>query len=117
MPGSPTAPGWAGARDDAPAHVAFRKNDAAGSRDFQAFAAQGLAYVLPRRRFAATLAGDSARLGADAGRYSFTVADLRHLLLAGFDRRTDNHEFSQTGPWTLLDRMRSRPAPCPSGPY
>jgi hypothetical protein len=88
MPGSPTTPGWAGARDIAPTHVAFRKNDAVGTRDFQAFAAQWLAYVLPCRRFAATLAGADARLGADAGCYSFIVVDLHHLLLAGFDRRT-----------------------------
>jgi hypothetical protein len=34
----------------------------------QAFAAQRLAYVLPYRRFACTLAGADARLGADADR-------------------------------------------------
>jgi hypothetical protein len=34
----------------------------------QAFAAQWLAYVLPYRRFACTLAGADARLGADADR-------------------------------------------------
>jgi len=50
------------------------------------------AAVLPYRRFAATLAGDSARLGADADRYSFTVVDLHHLLLAGLDRRTVSQE-------------------------
>jgi hypothetical protein len=36
------------------------------------------------RRFADTLAGACARLGADAVRYSFIVADFHHLLLAGF---------------------------------
>jgi hypothetical protein len=50
----------------------------------QVFAAQWLAYVLPCRRFADTLAGADARLGAGAGRYSFTVVDLHLLLLAGF---------------------------------
>ena len=35
------------------------------------------------RRFAAALAGSSARLGADADRYSFIAVDLHHLLLAG----------------------------------
>ena len=35
-------------------------------------------------RFARTLAGACARLGADAVRYSFTVVDFHHLLLAGF---------------------------------
>jgi len=55
---------------------------------FQAFAAQWLAYALPCRRFACTLAGADARLGADADRYSFIVVDSHHLLPAGFDRRT-----------------------------
>jgi hypothetical protein len=45
------------------------------------FAAPWLAYVLPYRRFADTLASGNARLGADADRYSFTVVDL-HLLLS-----------------------------------
>jgi hypothetical protein len=75
--------------DDAPIRVAFHENDHVGTRDYLAFAAQWLAYVLPCRRFAATLTGASARLGADAGRYSFIVVDLHHLLLAGFDRRTE----------------------------
>ena len=35
-----------------------------------------VAYALPCRRFAVTLAGASARLGADADRYSFTVVDF-----------------------------------------
>jgi hypothetical protein len=56
-------------------------------------AAQWLAYVLPYRRFADTLAGADARLGAGADRYSFTVVDLHLLLFAGFDRRTVNQEF------------------------
>ena len=38
---------------------------------------------LPYRRFADTLAEACARLGADVDRYSFTVMDLHHLLLAG----------------------------------
>ena len=45
--------------------------------------------MLPYRRFAVTLADADARLGAGADRYSFTVVDLHHLLLAGFDRRTN----------------------------
>jgi hypothetical protein len=48
-----------------------------------AFAAQWLAYALPYRRFAGTLADDDARLGADADRYSFIVSDFHRLLLAG----------------------------------
>jgi hypothetical protein len=52
--------------------------------------------VLPYRRFAVTLTGASARLGADADRYSFTVVDFHHLLLAGFDRRTRIQDFCIT---------------------
>ena len=54
-----------------------------GTRDISSFAAQWLAYALPCRRFAAALADDDARLGADVDRYSFIVVDLHHLLLAG----------------------------------
>src|SRR3954454_18183423 len=92
MPGSPTTPGWTGTRADAPVHVAFRDFDHVGTRDFQAFAAQWLAYALPCRRFAVTLTGANARLGADVDRYSFTVGDSHLLLFAGFDRRTKSLE-------------------------
>ena len=44
---------------------------------------QWLAYVLPYRRFADTLASASARLRAGADRYSFTVVDFHLLLFAG----------------------------------
>src|SRR3954468_22674667 len=44
---------------------------------------QWLAYVLPYRRFADTLASANARLRAGADRYSFTVVDFHLLLLAG----------------------------------
>ena len=64
MPVSLTTPGWAGARNNAPVHVAFRETDNVGTRNFQAFAAPWLAYVLPCRRFAVTLAGADARLGS-----------------------------------------------------
>jgi len=47
-----------------------------------------LAYVLPYRRFADTLADPHARLGADVEHYSFIAVDLHYLLLAGFYRRT-----------------------------
>ena len=84
MPVSLTTPGWADARNNASVHVAFRKTDDVGTRDFQAFAAQWLAYAFPYRRFDAALADCAARLGADAGCYSFIVADFHHLLPAGF---------------------------------
>ena len=92
MPGSSTTPGRTGARDDAPVHVAFRVSDHVGTRNYLAFAAQWLAYALPYRRFADTLAGANARLGADAVCYSFTVVDFHLLLFAGFDRRTRTQE-------------------------
>jgi len=68
MPGSWTTPGWAGARDCAPVHFAFRHVNDVGARDQTDFAAQWLAYMLPCRRFADPLAEACARLGADAGR-------------------------------------------------
>ncbi len=86
MPGSPTTPGWAGACDDVPVHVALRDSDHVGTQNFLAFAAPWLAYVLPCRRFADTLTSANARLGPD--RYSFTVVDLHIQLFAGFDWRT-----------------------------
>src|SRR3954465_6151768 len=100
MPGSPTTPGWTGTRADAPVHVAFRDSDHVGTRDYLAFAAQWLAYVLPYRRFADTLADASARLGADVARYAFTVEDFHLLLFAGFDRRTRNPE-NPVGEWGI----------------
>ena len=78
MPGSLTTPGRLGARDIVPMCVAFRLLDSVGTRKNSSFAAQWLACALPYRRFA--IAG--ARLGASAVRYSFTVADSHHLLLA-----------------------------------
>ena len=83
MPGSPTAPGQPGARASAPGHVAFRQRNGVGTRIDADFAAQWLAYALPDRRFARTLADADARLGAGVDRYSFTAVDLHHLLLAG----------------------------------
>jgi hypothetical protein len=100
VPESQTTPGWTSTRDDAPVHVAFRDSDHVGTQNFQAFAAPWLAHVLPCRRFADTLASASARLGADADRYSFTVEDFHLLLFAGFDRRTRSLEFE--APQALL---------------
>jgi hypothetical protein len=83
VPGSATAPGRPSACHNAPARVAFRFCYSVGTRNYLSFAAQWLACTSPRRRFAATLAGDCARLGANADRYSFIAMDLHHLLLAG----------------------------------
>jgi hypothetical protein len=63
--------------------MAFRPTDSVGTQIQVYFAAQWLAYTLPYRRFADTLAGACARLGVDADRYSFIAVDLHHLLLAG----------------------------------
>jgi hypothetical protein len=83
MPGSWTTPGRAGARAIASVRVAFRAFEHVGTQVAQVFAAQWLAYVLPYRRFADTLASAHARLRAGADRYSFTVGDFHLLLLAG----------------------------------
>jgi hypothetical protein len=84
MPGSATTPGRMGTRVIAPMRVAFHTCNGVGTRDNVSFTAPWLAYALPFRRFAGTLAGACARLGADAVRYSFIVADFHRLLLAGF---------------------------------
>ena len=84
MPGSSTTPGRLGTRDVAPMRVAFRLLYGVGTQIELPFAARWLAYALPYRRFACTFTGTCARLGADAVRYSFIVADFHHLLLAGF---------------------------------
>jgi hypothetical protein len=65
MPGSQTAPSWAGARNDAPVHIAFRNEYSVGARFSLTFAAQWLAYAIPCRRFADILTEVCARLGAD----------------------------------------------------
>ena len=83
MPGSPTAPGSPDTRAGAPGRVAFRVPNGVGTRNSCAFAAQWLASALPCRRFAAILTNGRARLGASVDRYSLTVMDLHHLLLAG----------------------------------
>ena len=76
MPGSATALGRAGARNSAPARVAFRQQNDVGTQKKADFAAQWLAYAIPYRRFAEVLADNCARLGADVVCYSFTVADF-----------------------------------------
>src|SRR4051812_11053167 len=83
MPGSRTTPGRAAARAIASVRVAFRAFEHVGTQVAQVFAAQWLAYVLPYRRFADTLASANARLRAGADRYSFTVVDFHLLLFAG----------------------------------
>ncbi len=83
MPGSQTALGRVGARNSAPARLAFRQRDGVGAQKKADFAAQWLAYAIPYRRFAEVLTDNCARLGADVVCYAFIVVDLHHLLLAG----------------------------------
>ena len=75
--------GSARARADARARIAFRHRNNAGTRDYRPFAAPWPACTLPCRRFAVSLTGADARLGASVGRYAFTVEDFHLLLLAG----------------------------------
>ena len=60
--------GSARARVDAHARMAFRHGNNVGTRDCRPFAAQWPACTLPCRRFAGTLAGTDARLGASVAR-------------------------------------------------
>ena len=83
MPGSQTALGWAGTRNNVPVHIAFRQQNGVGTQDDVDFAAQWLAYAIPCRRFAGILADTCARLGDDVVCYSFIAVDSHHLLLAG----------------------------------
>src|SRR5688500_7421091 len=99
MPGSWTSPDRPGARANALVRVAFRGGKRVGVRDYRTFAAQWLACTIPCRRFADTLAGAAARLGADVDRYSFIVVDSHHLLLASLPAHS--HAFC-CSPWTEL---------------
>jgi hypothetical protein len=78
------------------ARVAFRSFENVGAQKDEIFAAQWLAYALPCRRFADALADASARLGANADRYSFIAADFHRLLLAGLSRRTESLSLNLT---------------------
>ena len=91
MPGSPTAPGRPDACNGAPGRIAFHQRNGVGTQIDVAFAAQWLAYAIPYRRFAVTLAGGAARLGADVVCYSFIAVDLHHLLLAGLPAHSAHH--------------------------
>ena len=83
MPGSLTTPGRPSTRINALARIAFRFQHGVGTQDRITFAAQWLACTLPYRRFAPAFTGGNARLGVDAGCYSFIVSDFHQLLLAG----------------------------------
>ena len=82
MPGSSTTPG-SGARISAPVCVAFREKTASAPETFNISRLNGWPVRSPADASPDPLARDDARLGAGVGRYSFTVMDLHHLLLAG----------------------------------
>ena len=69
-------------RADVPVRPAFRLTHNVGTREKSSFAAQWLAYTTPYRRFADALAGNSARFGANVGRYPFIVTDFHRSFLA-----------------------------------
>jgi hypothetical protein len=83
MPGSQTTRGQTVTRHSVSVCVAFHDSYRVSTPEKITYAAQWLACTLPCRRFTDTLADAGARLGADADRYSFTVADSHRLLLAG----------------------------------
>jgi hypothetical protein len=88
MPGSLTTPDRPGLAISRLSVLPSAMGNASAFREYVVFEAQWLAYALPCRRFAITLAGNDARLGADVDRYSFIVVDLHHLLLAGLPAHT-----------------------------
>ena len=102
MPGSWTSPDRPGARANALVRVAFRGGKRVGVRDYRTFAAQWLACTIPCRRFADTLAGAAARLGADVDRYSFIAVDSHHLLLASLPAHSHGFWCSR---WAVEDLL------------
>jgi len=98
MPGSTTTPGRPRACDCARRRVAFRYTDSVGTRYQSSFAAPWLACTYPCRRFAGTLTGACARLGADVVRYTFIAGDLHSLFLAGLlAHLCENTRFGEPG--------------------
>ena len=87
---SPTTPGRASARGNAPARVAFRVVDRVGSRVNPVFAAQWLAYALPYRRFAVILAERRRTARGRCGSLLLHRDGLSLPTLRRFRRRTDN---------------------------
>jgi hypothetical protein len=68
MPGSPTTPGRAGARVDAPTHLAFRCDNGVGARDDYLSRLNGWPMRSPADASPSSSRNLSARLGADAVR-------------------------------------------------
>jgi len=91
MPGSTTPPGPRYACDGAQRGVAFHGMERVGTQDKNYFVARWLACAYPCRRFGHVLTGVTARLGANADRYSFIAVDLHHLLHAGLSGAPIGH--------------------------
>ena len=64
-----------------------------------------LACTFPYRRFADILADACARLRADVVRYSFIVADLHHLLLAGLPAHLRENDESDMNRLAITGRF------------
>src|SRR5271165_394463 len=90
MPGSPTTPGWAGARDDAPVHVAFREFDHVGTQIVSSFRGSmaGLCAPLPTLRRHPRECQRTAR--GRCGSLLLHRGGLAPPTLCRFDRRTIN---------------------------
>ena len=84
MPGSPTTPGRTGARANASVRVAFRTFEQRRHPVTSSLSRlNGWPMRSPTDASPTPSRDASARLGADADRYSFTVVDFHLLLLAG----------------------------------
>ena len=83
MPRSPTTLGQTLARANAVVCFAFRHIHNVSTPNHLNFRGSILAYTLSYRRFTAALTDGRARLGADAGRYSFIEEDSQLVFLAG----------------------------------
>jgi hypothetical protein len=90
-----------------PASVLPSAGQTASALRTNSFAARWLAYTIPYRRFAPSLAAGNARLGADAVRYSFIAVDSHHLLLAGLPAHLTLYSFEGTA--NLEDVKEDRP--------
>ena len=83
MPVSLTTPDWAGARNNAPVHVAFHAFEHVGARDFNFSRLDGWPMRSPVNASPVSSRISTHELGASAVRYTFTARDLHSLLLAG----------------------------------
>ena len=105
MPGSSTTPGRPGARDSAPARVAFRYRTASAPGMSHLSRLNGWPVRSPVNASPTPSRSDCARLGADVVRYSFIVMDLHHLLLAGLPAHSKMTPSRHAPHWTAATQM------------